>query len=101
MNLLLSAEKFLILKKINQSDPGYPTIYSNLPLANLYFMRDQQAVSSNGIIIGNMRMSQRAREIRTGDILRVRIVLLNLSSSSVKDSKIGFTMKQIGLGRLR
>ncbi|EQD45503.1 DNA-directed RNA polymerase subunit E', partial [mine drainage metagenome] len=39
------------------------------------------------------------REIRAGDILRVRIVLLNLSSSSVKDSKIGFTMKQIGLGK--
>jgi DNA-directed RNA polymerase subunit E' len=39
------------------------------------------------------------REIRAGDILRVRIVLLNLSSSSVKDSKIGFTMKQGGLGK--
>ena len=58
----LILEPSLDIKKINQSDPGYPTIYSNLPLANLYFMRDQQAVSSNGIIIGNMRMSQRARE---------------------------------------
>ena len=50
------------IKKVNNSDPGYPTIYSNLPLANLYFMRDQQAVSNNGIIIGNMKMSQRIRE---------------------------------------
>jgi len=25
--------------------------------------------------------------------------VVNLSSSSVKDSKIGFTMKQIGLGK--
>ena len=58
----LILEPSLDIKKINQSDPGYPTIYSNLPLANLYFMRDQQAVSRNGIIIGNMRMSQRARE---------------------------------------
>ncbi|AAT43948.1 arginine deiminase family protein [Picrophilus oshimae] len=39
----------------------YPTVYSNLPLANLYFMRDQQAISS-GIIIGNMRMNQRRKE---------------------------------------
>ncbi len=39
----------------------YPTVYSNLPLANLYFMRDQQAVS-NGVIIGNMRMQQRRKE---------------------------------------
>ena len=58
----LILEPSIDIKKINQSDPGYPTIYSNLPLANLYFMRDQQAVSNNGIIIGNMRMSQRSRE---------------------------------------
>ena len=39
----------------------YPRVYSNLPLANLYFMRDQQAVSS-GVLIGNMRMQQRRKE---------------------------------------
>lgn len=39
----------------------YPRVYSNLPLANLYFMRDQQAVSS-GVLIGNMKMQQRRRE---------------------------------------
>ncbi len=43
--------------------PGiqYPRVYSNLPLANLYFMRDQQAIS-NGVLIGNMKMGQRKKE---------------------------------------
>ena len=40
------------------------------------------------------------REIRVGDKLRVRIVSLNLASSSVMDSKIGLTMKQLGLGKV-
>ncbi len=39
----------------------YPRVYSNLQLANLYFMRDQQAVSS-GVLIGNMKMQQRKKE---------------------------------------
>ncbi len=39
----------------------YPTVYSNIPLANLYFMRDQQAIS-DGALIGNMRMNQRKKE---------------------------------------
>jgi arginine deiminase len=39
----------------------YPGVYSNLPLANLYFMRDQQAVSS-GVLIGNTKMQQRRKE---------------------------------------
>jgi len=43
--------------------PGiqYPRVYSNLPLANLYFMRDQQAVSS-GVLLGKMKMQQRRKE---------------------------------------
>lgn len=40
----------------------YPTVYSNLPLANLYFMRDQQAVTPGGVIIGNMKRKQRMKE---------------------------------------
>jgi DNA-directed RNA polymerase subunit E' len=40
------------------------------------------------------------REIKVGDKLRVRIVSLNLASSSVMDSKIGLTMKQLGLGKV-
>lgn len=40
------------------------------------------------------------RDIKVGDKVRVRIVALNLSSSSAEDSKIGFTMKQLGLGKL-
>lgn len=41
------------------------------------------------------------REIRTGDKLRVRVVMLNISSSSPNDRRIGFTMKQPGLGKLQ
>ena len=40
----------------------YPTVYSNLPLANLYFMRDQQAVAPGGVLVGNMKRKQRMRE---------------------------------------
>lgn len=39
------------------------------------------------------------REIRVGDRLRVKLVSLNLASASVLDSKIGLTMKQLGLGK--
>ena len=41
------------------------------------------------------------KDIRIGDQVRVRIVMLNLSSSSVRDRRIGFTMKQPGLGKLQ
>jgi arginine deiminase len=41
---------------------SYPTIYSNIPLANLYFMRDQQAVGSDGVVISNMKALQRRKE---------------------------------------
>lgn len=39
------------------------------------------------------------REIKVGDRLRVKLVSLNLASASVLDSKIGLTMKQMGLGK--
>ncbi|HIH59674.1 MAG TPA: S1 RNA-binding domain-containing protein, partial [Ferroplasma sp.] len=38
-------------------------------------------------------------ELKVGDKIRVRIVALNLSSSSLSDTKIGFTAKQPGLGK--
>lgn len=41
------------------------------------------------------------KDIRVGDHVRVRIVMLNLASSSVRDRRIGFTMKQPGLGKLQ
>ncbi len=40
------------------------------------------------------------RDLKVGDRVRVKIVALNLSSSSIRDSKIGLTMKQLGLGKL-
>ena len=39
------------------------------------------------------------RDIKIGDRVRIRIVALNLNSSTLEDSKIGFTMKQSGLGK--
>jgi DNA-directed RNA polymerase subunit E' len=54
------------------------------------------------IDLANQRIvgKESKREIRVGDKLRVRIVSLNLASSSVMDSKIGLTMKQLGLGKV-
>lgn len=60
-NLLL-IEPSVLLKPDGENGPDYPSVNSNLPLANLYFMRDQQAVSSNGIFFGRMRMKQRQKE---------------------------------------
>jgi DNA-directed RNA polymerase subunit E' len=40
------------------------------------------------------------RDLKLNDKVRVRIVAMNLSSSSLEDSKIGLTMKQSGLGKL-
>ena len=50
---------------------SYPKIFSNIPLTNLYFMRDQQAVSSNGVILGRMKLPQRKLEPEiTGFIMK-------------------------------
>lgn len=59
---VLTLEPSVDLKHDVNSTTKYPTIYSNIPLANLYFMRDQQAVGSNGVIVGRMRREQRMRE---------------------------------------
>lgn len=52
--------------------------------------------------LANMRFigKDTKRDIKVGDKVRVKIVALNLSSSSIRDSKIGLTMKQMGLGKL-
>lgn len=52
---------------------------------------------------GNKRLigKDTNREMRTGDKVRIRIVMLNISSSSPSDRRIGFTMKQPGLGKLQ
>jgi DNA-directed RNA polymerase subunit E' len=41
------------------------------------------------------------KDLKAGDKVRVKIVNLNLNSSNVRDSRIGFTMKQMGLGKLQ
>lgn len=40
------------------------------------------------------------KDLKVGDKVRVKIVAMNLSSASIDDSKIGLTMKQMGLGKL-
>ncbi len=60
-NLML-IEPSVLLKSEGETGPDYPSVNSNLPLANLYFMRDQQAVSNGGIFFGRMRMRQRQKE---------------------------------------
>ncbi|MCL4334772.1 MAG: DNA-directed RNA polymerase [Candidatus Thermoplasmatota archaeon] len=54
------------------------------------------------IDLGNQRFigKDTKRDVRVGDKVRVRIVAMNLSSASVEESKIGLTMKQVGLGKL-
>ncbi len=59
----LTLEPSIDLRKEEEGEVDYPTIYSNLPLANLYFMRDQQAVANETVIIGRMRRRQRMKEV--------------------------------------
>lgn len=59
---ILTLEPSIDLKKEEDNAVDYPTVYSNIPLANLYFMRDQQAVGPNGVIVGNMKKRQRMKE---------------------------------------
>ncbi len=59
----LTLEPSIDLKKEESEDVDYPTIYSNLPLANLYFMRDQQAMANETVIVGSMKKKQRKKEV--------------------------------------
>jgi arginine deiminase len=48
-----------------------PKVILDTPLANLYFMRDQQALTANGFILGRMAKPQRRNEPNlTGALLR-------------------------------
>jgi arginine deiminase len=59
---IMTLEPAIDLKLDVSEGLEYPTVYSNLPLANLYFMRDQQAVAPGGVLVGNMKRKQRMRE---------------------------------------
>lgn len=59
---ILTLEPSIDLKKEEENSVDYPTVYSNLPLANLYFMRDQQAVGPGGVVFGRMKKRQRMKE---------------------------------------
>ena len=58
----MTLEPSIDLKADTEGGSEYPTVYSNVPLANLYFMRDQQAVTPGGVIFGRMKRMQRMRE---------------------------------------
>ncbi|HTZ61049.1 MAG TPA: arginine deiminase family protein, partial [Thermoplasmata archaeon] len=48
-----------------------PTVELDVPLANLYFMRDQQALTAGGFVLGRMAKPQRRQEpALTGALLR-------------------------------
>ncbi|HZY71097.1 MAG TPA: arginine deiminase family protein [Thermoplasmata archaeon] len=49
-----------------------PRVVLETPLANLYFMRDQQALTPGGLVLGRMSKPQRAAEpLITGTVLKV------------------------------
>jgi len=49
-----------------------PTVELDCPLANLYFMRDQQALTAGGFVLGRMSKPQRADEpMVAGNVLRI------------------------------
>jgi arginine deiminase len=49
-----------------------PRVTLDVPLANLYFLRDQQAVSDRGVMVGRMSKPQRLMEpLMTGAILEM------------------------------
>ncbi len=49
----------------------FPKVVLDTPLANLYFMRDQQALTANGFVLGRMAKPQRRNEpALTGALLR-------------------------------
>jgi len=54
------------------------------------------ADSDNGRLIGK----ETKRELKVGDVVRARIVALSLNERSPRESKIGLTMRQPGLGKL-
>jgi DNA-directed RNA polymerase subunit E' len=49
----------------------------------------------------NKRMTGKdtKRDLKTGDLVRARIVALSLSDSKLEESKIGLTMRQNFLGK--
>ncbi len=60
------------LEKRNGVRAVLPRVTLDVPLANLCFMRDQQAVSDRGVMIGRMSKPQRQMEpFITGDILEM------------------------------
>lgn len=56
----------VILEPYSQ-DTGFKATYSFQPLSNLIYTRDQQITTCKGIVMGNLRSSQRHLEV---DLLR-------------------------------
>jgi DNA-directed RNA polymerase subunit E' len=52
--------------------------------------------------LGNMRLMGKdsKRDLRVGDKVRARIVSMSMNERSPRESRIGLTMRQAGLGKL-
>ncbi|MEM0155906.1 MAG: arginine deiminase family protein [Thermoplasmataceae archaeon] len=85
---ILTLEPSIDLKRdAEDMQVEYPTVYSNIPLANLYFMRDQQAVGNNGVVVGNMKKGQRSRETEITEFV-IRHILHEKEVFRVSDNGI-------------
>ncbi len=75
---LIDAEhlfNILLLNPTIKLDEEFPEVICHQPLANLLFMRDQQALTDVGFILGNPRKPLRRRE---PDITRIALEALGL-----------------------
>lgn len=80
---IMTLEPSIDLKSDNEPGSEYPTVYSNVPLANLYFMRDQQAVLPGGIIFGKMKRLQRMKEPEITEFVLKRALGLTKTANVV------------------
>ena len=53
----------LLLNPTVRLDVEHPEVICNEPLANLVFVRDQQAVTDKGVVFGRAKLTQRRREV--------------------------------------
>lgn len=62
IDIVLTRPKVTIVESYR--DTGFSAEYSFSPLTNLVFTRDQQIVTSRGIVMGNLRSAQRKGEVK-------------------------------------
>lgn len=66
-NILLLSPTVEARGRMSETDQRriiYPFVTLEVPLANIYFLRDQQATTDRGIVYGRMAKPQRRREVK-------------------------------------